>query len=163
MRISTLVICAFVIGGALALAGCGHKLVAHNGESTVAVYPDEDTFTKLVDLKKQGGVGGMIGGLGEGLAAKQVDNNTPVRISQQRRQGLTDRSPRRRVQRPARLRPKRQRPLNCRKTGPSCVIQSEAKNPDLPVQAARIRHGREGALEGVEKFEILATLSMTQK
>jgi len=80
MRISTLVICAFVIGGALALAACGHKLVAHNGESTVAVYPDEDTFTKLVDLKKQGGVGGMIGGLGEGLAAKQVDNNTPVRI-----------------------------------------------------------------------------------
>jgi hypothetical protein len=35
---------------------------------------------KLVDLKKQGGVGGMIGGLGEGLAAKQVDNNTPVRV-----------------------------------------------------------------------------------
>ncbi|MFZ0676965.1 hypothetical protein [Candidatus Binatus sp.] len=80
MRISTIVICAFVIGGALALAACGHKLVAHNGENTVAVYPDEDTFTKLVDLKRQGGVGGMIGGLGEGLAAKQVDNNTPVRI-----------------------------------------------------------------------------------
>ncbi|MGC2493515.1 hypothetical protein [Candidatus Binatus sp.] len=80
MRISTLVICAFVIGGMLALGGCGHKLVAHNGESTVAVYPDEATFIKLVDLKKQGGVGGMIGGLGEGLAARQVDNNTPVRI-----------------------------------------------------------------------------------
>ena len=81
MRISTVVICAFVIGGALSLAGRGHKLVAHNGESTVAVYPDEETFTKLTDLKKQGGVvGGMIGGLGEGLAAKQVDNNTPVRV-----------------------------------------------------------------------------------
>ena len=81
MRTSTLIICAFVIGAALALGGCGHKLVAHNGESTVAVYPDENTFVKLTDLKKQGGVvGGMIGGLGEGLAAKQVDNNTPVRI-----------------------------------------------------------------------------------
>jgi hypothetical protein len=80
MRISTLVVCAFAIGASLAIMGCGHKLVAHNGESTVAVYPDENTFTKLVDLKKQGGVGGMIGGLGEGLAAKQVDNNTPVRI-----------------------------------------------------------------------------------
>jgi ABC-type oligopeptide transport system substrate-binding subunit len=81
MRISTVVICAFVIGAMLAIAGCGHKLVAHNGESTVAVYPDENTFTKLSNLKKQGGVvGGMIGGLGEGLAAKQVDNNTPVRI-----------------------------------------------------------------------------------
>jgi hypothetical protein len=80
MRISTLVICAFVIGGALALAGCGHKLVAHNGESTVAVYPDEDTFVKLNELKRQGPVGGAIGGLGEGLATKQVDNNTPVKI-----------------------------------------------------------------------------------
>ena len=80
MRISTVVICAFVIGGALALEGCGHKLVAHNGESTVAVYPDENTFVKLTNLKNQGGVGGMIGGLGEGIAAKQVDNNTPVRI-----------------------------------------------------------------------------------
>ena len=80
MRISTVVICAFVIGAGLSIAGCGHKLVAHNGESTVAVYPDENTFIKLIDLKKQGGVGGMIGGLGEGLAAKQVDNNTPVRV-----------------------------------------------------------------------------------
>jgi len=81
MRISTLVICAFTIAASIAIAGCGHKLVAHNGESTVAVYPDEDTFTKLADLKKQGGVvGGMIGGVAEGLAAKQVDNNTPVRI-----------------------------------------------------------------------------------
>lgn len=80
MRLSTLVICAFTIGAALAMAGCGHKLVAHNGESTVAVYPDEDTFSKLSDLKKQGGVGGLIGGVGAGLAAKQVDNNTPVRI-----------------------------------------------------------------------------------
>lgn len=81
MRISTLVICAFSIGASLAIAGCGHKLVAHNGESTVAVYPDENTFTKLSDLKKQGGVvGGLIGGVGEGLATKQIDNNTPVRI-----------------------------------------------------------------------------------
>ncbi len=80
MRLSTLTFCALTLGTALAITGCGHKLVAHNGESTVAVYPDEDTFVKLTDLKKQGGVGGMIGGLGEGLAAKQVDNNTPVKI-----------------------------------------------------------------------------------
>lgn len=80
MRLSTLVFCAFTIGAALAIAGCGHKLIAHNGESTVAVYPDEETFMKLRDLKKQGGVGGVIGGLGEGLTAKQVDNNTPVKI-----------------------------------------------------------------------------------
>ena len=80
MRISTVIICAAVIGAMISVAGCGHKLVAHNGESTVAVYPDENTFVKLTDLKKQGGVGGMIGGLGEGLATKQVDNNTPVKV-----------------------------------------------------------------------------------
>jgi len=80
MRISTLIICAFVIGAAVAIIGCGHKLVAHNGESTVAVYPDENTFAKLADLKRQGPIGGAIGGLGEGLATKQVDNNTPVKV-----------------------------------------------------------------------------------
>jgi hypothetical protein len=81
MRITTVIICAIVIGAVLSLVACGHKLVAHNGDSTVAVYPDENTFVKLTDLKKQGGVvGGVIGGVGEGLAAKQVDNNTPVRI-----------------------------------------------------------------------------------
>jgi len=80
MRIPTIIICAFAIGAAMAIAGCGHKLVAHNGDSTVAVYPDENTFTKLANLKKQGGIGGMIGGGLEGVAAKQVDNNTPVRI-----------------------------------------------------------------------------------
>lgn len=81
MRPSTIIICAIALGTSLAMLGCGHKLVAHNGENTVAVYPDEETFTKLSNLKNQGGVvGGMIGGLGEGLAAKQVDNNTPVRI-----------------------------------------------------------------------------------
>src|ERR1700684_4218079 len=81
MRISTIVICAFVIGGALALAGCGHRLVARNGESTVTVFPDENTFLKLTNLKNQGGaIGGMVGGLIEGGTTKQVDNNTPVRV-----------------------------------------------------------------------------------
>ncbi|HYL59306.1 MAG TPA: hypothetical protein VEU51_10570 [Candidatus Acidoferrales bacterium] len=80
MRLSTLVICAFTIGGALSFAACGHRLVAHNGESTVAVYPSEETFSQLSDLKKQGGVGGLIGGVGAGLASHQVDNNTPVKV-----------------------------------------------------------------------------------
>jgi hypothetical protein len=81
MRPSTIIICAIAIGVSLAMLGCGHKLVAHDGESTVAVYPDENTFLKLANLKNQGGlVGGAIAGLGEGLATKQVDNNTPVRI-----------------------------------------------------------------------------------
>jgi hypothetical protein len=65
---------------ALTLAACGHKVVANQGETTVAVYPDEETWQKLGQLKSQGGVVGMLGGLGQGLATKQVDNNTPIKI-----------------------------------------------------------------------------------
>jgi transcription antitermination factor NusG len=80
MRPATIVICAAVIGASLALIGCGHKLVAAKGERTVAVYPDEETWRKLAQMKQQGGMAGMLGGLGENLAAKQVDDKTPVRI-----------------------------------------------------------------------------------
>jgi transcription antitermination factor NusG len=80
MRTSTIIICAVAIGAALALIGCGHKLVAAKGERTVAVYPDEDTWKKLAQMKQQGGMAGMLGGLGENFAAKQVDDKTPVRL-----------------------------------------------------------------------------------
>ncbi|MGH7813295.1 MAG: hypothetical protein ACREQI_04750 [Candidatus Binataceae bacterium] len=81
MRTSRIAAVAIAIGAAVALSGCGHKLVAHSGDSTVALYPDENTYQKLTELKQQGGaLGGMLGGLGEGLAATQVDNNTPVKI-----------------------------------------------------------------------------------
>ncbi len=80
MRTSTIIICAVVIGAALAIIGCGHKLVAAEGQRTVAVYPDEDTWKKLAQMKQQGGMAGMIGGLGENFTAKQVDDKTPVRI-----------------------------------------------------------------------------------
>ena len=65
---------------ALTLAGCSHKLVASAGEHTVKVYPDQATYDKLVKLKSEGGPMGMIGGIGASLAAKQVDDQTPVRI-----------------------------------------------------------------------------------
>jgi transcription antitermination factor NusG len=80
MRTSTIIICAIVLGVSLAILGCGHKLVAPQGQRSVAVYPDEDTWKKLAQMKQQGGMAGMIGGLGENLAAKQVDDKTPVKI-----------------------------------------------------------------------------------
>ena len=81
MRLSTIIICAFAIGTSLAMLGCGHRLVAHNGENTIAVYLDENTFLKLSKLKNQGGpLGGALAGLSEGYTSKQVDNNTPVKI-----------------------------------------------------------------------------------
>jgi hypothetical protein len=65
---------------ALALAGCGHKLVAHGGDTTVPVFPDKASFERLKNLQSQGGPAGMIGGLGASLVAKKVDNGTPVKI-----------------------------------------------------------------------------------
>jgi len=72
---------AALITAALLLAGCGHKLVATGGDSTVAVYPDKNTFDRLQSVKQQGGaIGGMIGGMGENLVSKKVDDKTPVKI-----------------------------------------------------------------------------------
>jgi transcription antitermination factor NusG len=76
-RLATL--CVAIVA-ALMLAGCGHKLVANAGEHTVKVYPDQATYDKLAKLKSEGGPMGMLGGLGANLAAKQVDDRTPVRI-----------------------------------------------------------------------------------
>src|SRR5437660_1181878 len=63
--------------------GCTHRVVANPGEHTVKLYPDEATYQKVANLKSQGGPMGMIGGLGEGMVAKTIDNNTPVRIISQ--------------------------------------------------------------------------------
>ena len=65
---------------ALVASGCQHKVVATGDEHTVKLYPDEATYEKVKGMKKEGGAMGMLGGLGEGFMAKQLDNNTPVRI-----------------------------------------------------------------------------------
>ncbi len=64
----------------LMLAGCGHKLVAHNGETTVSVYASREQFDKVHSMKSEGGAAGMLGGIGESILAKKVDANTPVKI-----------------------------------------------------------------------------------
>lgn len=80
MRFSTLRRTAIAIAAVMLLAGCGHKVRAIGNDHTVAVYPDEDTYKKIAQMKSQGGVAGMFGGLGQSLATKQLDNNTPIRI-----------------------------------------------------------------------------------
>ena len=65
---------------ALGLAGCGHKVVAHNGETTVNLYPSKDQFDKVESMKSQGGPVAMLGGLGESMLARKIDNDTPVKI-----------------------------------------------------------------------------------
>jgi hypothetical protein len=62
------------------LAACGHKLVAGNGETTVNVYPSKEQFDKVRSMKSEGGAAGILGGIGENMLAKKVDNDTPVKI-----------------------------------------------------------------------------------
>ena len=50
------------------------------GEHTVKVFPDQATYDKVAKMKSQGGAMGMLGGIGANLAAKEVDDRTPVRI-----------------------------------------------------------------------------------
>lgn len=62
------------------LAGCGHKLVAHSGDTTVNVYASKEQFDKVQSMKSQGGPAALLGGIGESMLAKKIDNNTPVKV-----------------------------------------------------------------------------------
>ena len=72
---------------ALLTAGCSHRVVANADEHTVKLYRDEATYERIKDLKKQGGPMAMIGNLGEGFVAKEIGDNTPVRIVSQDSEG----------------------------------------------------------------------------
>jgi hypothetical protein len=71
---------ASLIGLSLAVAGCQHRLVAAPGDTTVAIYPDRETYDKLAELKKSGPIGQLASGLGKGVEAKNVDDKTPVKV-----------------------------------------------------------------------------------
>ena len=79
---------ALLIGGALSLvAACNspstimpHKLVTTAGEHTVPLYPDEQTFLKVSHSAQQGGVTGMVGDVQKNFTAKQIDDQTPVKV-----------------------------------------------------------------------------------
>jgi len=64
----------------MSITGCGHKLVAHNGETTVSVFQSKKDFDNVISMKSHGGAEGMVGGLGETFMAKKVDENTPVKV-----------------------------------------------------------------------------------
>lgn len=80
MKATRLTLAAALVLGLISLAGCGHKLVAHGGDTTVSVYPGKDAFDKMKAMEKQGGPAGLIAGLGESMVAKKIDAGTPVKI-----------------------------------------------------------------------------------
>lgn len=75
-----------IVGGVLALmlmpllAGCGHKVIAHSGDTTVNVYGSKEQFDKVQAMKSQGGAAALLGGIGENMLAKKIDNDTPVKV-----------------------------------------------------------------------------------
>ena len=70
----------------LMVAGCTnkpiltHKLVVTGGQHSIPLYPDEATFLKVSHLAQQGGVSGMVGDAQKDLSAKEIDDQTPVKV-----------------------------------------------------------------------------------
>ncbi|MGH8012108.1 MAG: hypothetical protein ACREQ4_06405 [Candidatus Binataceae bacterium] len=77
---SKLAVIAVAVVIAFATVGCTHKLVATGNSKSIPLYTNEDTYLKLSKLQQQGGVEGMMGNLGASFSAKQIDNQTPVKI-----------------------------------------------------------------------------------
>jgi hypothetical protein len=79
-RLARLAWPASLIGMALIMGGCQHRLVAAPGDTTVAIYPDRQTYDKLAELKKSGPIGQFASGVGKGVESKNVDDKTPVNV-----------------------------------------------------------------------------------
>jgi hypothetical protein len=78
-----------IIAIAIGLAGCGHKLAAHNGDTTVNVYANRQQFDRVTSMKSQGGAAALLGGLGESMLAKKVAGDTPVKVLSTDDEGAT--------------------------------------------------------------------------
>jgi hypothetical protein len=73
---------------ALLVGACGHKLVPEPGQHTVRIYPDEQSYQRLREiknaLKKQPGpFAGMVAGMGEQALSRELPIDTPVKIVSQ--------------------------------------------------------------------------------
>jgi len=64
----------------LAVAGCGHRLVAPQGQTAVLIFPDRATATKFQDKVKQDGIMGAVGALGPTANVKPLVNGTHVKV-----------------------------------------------------------------------------------
>ena len=72
----------------LALVACqqpiapviSHKLVVTGNQRAVPVYPDEQTYLHTSREKQEGGLVGVVGDVKQKIAAKQIDDQTPVQI-----------------------------------------------------------------------------------
>ncbi|HTW89974.1 MAG TPA: hypothetical protein VMD75_18410 [Candidatus Binataceae bacterium] len=57
-----------------------HKLVVTGNQHAVPLYPDEQAYLNTSRMKQEGGVEGMAGNVKQQFTAKEIDNQTPVKI-----------------------------------------------------------------------------------
>lgn len=57
-----------------------HKLVVTGNQHSVPVYPDEQAYLNTSQMKQEGGVEGMAGDVKQKFTAKEIDDQTPVKI-----------------------------------------------------------------------------------
>jgi hypothetical protein len=57
-----------------------HKLVVTGNQHSVPLYPDEQTYLDVSHEKQQGGVEGMAGDIRSKFNARQIDDQTPVKV-----------------------------------------------------------------------------------
>jgi hypothetical protein len=57
-----------------------HRLVVTGNQHSVPLYSDEQTYLDVSHERQQGGVEGVAGDLRNELTARQIDDQTPVRV-----------------------------------------------------------------------------------
>ena len=57
-----------------------HKLVVTGNQHSVPLYPDEQTYLEVSHEKQQGGVEGMAGNIRNKFTARQIDDQTSVKV-----------------------------------------------------------------------------------
>jgi transcription antitermination factor NusG len=57
-----------------------HKLVAVGGAHTIPLYPDEHTYLEVSHRTQEGGLTGAVGEAQKNFTAKEIEDQTPVKI-----------------------------------------------------------------------------------
>ena len=86
MKMFSAIPCAAVMAALLfAAAACQqpvitHQLVVTGNQHAVPLYSDENDFLKFSRMRQEGGIQGMVGDIGKKFVAKDIDDQTPIKI-----------------------------------------------------------------------------------
>ncbi|HEV3111543.1 MAG TPA: hypothetical protein VGY99_13715 [Candidatus Binataceae bacterium] len=86
MKMFSAIPCAGVMAALLfAAAACQqpvitHKLVVTGNQHAIPLYSDENDYLKFSRMRQEGGIQGMVGDIGKKFVAKDIDDQTPVKI-----------------------------------------------------------------------------------